>query len=298
MAYRKLAATVSGVPAAPVDFIETVDAQRVEPFRGMLADPAFDPQQPVPGFDAAWAFQVVAWAGTRQMLEMLAERVGQAPDNKSVLEWAIRGDSTGTVVELLDDMLPGRETMEHFLHAIRVRATDVAGLFFVFHGSASYHGRVLIAAARAGNLQIVQHVYRVSPASNYVNDAFLAAVQAGQVDVVRLLLTCEHLYLKYGWRVHGGSLAIAARNGHADIVAILLDIASGSYRVPFQRYKLGKHFLGQALWLAVEGGHTDVVSLLTRSVATDTEINWDALETAQRYGHADVVDIIMTAFGE
>ncbi|KDO29635.1 hypothetical protein SPRG_05588 [Saprolegnia parasitica CBS 223.65] len=157
----------------------------------------------------------------------------------------------------------------------------------------------LTAAAKAGDLPIVQTLYPHRHATNCVHDkAFDQAVSAGHVPVVAYLL-------ERGETGSGIALALAADHGHLDLVRylhmhvddrsgpVVMDLAAASGHLAVVQY-LHTHDVSGctavALREAAAYGHADVVAFL---VAHRKEGNpLVAWRVARRHGHDDVASIL------
>jgi ankyrin repeat protein len=146
------------------------------------------------------------------------------------------------------------------------------------------------------------------------------AARYGSTEIVRLLLTCEHVIVSYPLPIvpaatiaahaqWGGmppltarynALYWAARHGHANIVSLLLDDRRSDANLVFKRWM--RHFTAFAV--AVFEGHEDVTQLMLRHDLVDVNLplpnsngywglNSTALHLAAVQGHATIIEMFL-----
>jgi len=112
---------------------------------------------------------------------------------------------------------------------------------------------LLTNAVERGRLELSHYILRTCPDLGDVSWAFCLACARGQTDLVRAFLRGAPGFHVDVNVLHDPPLVRACKNGHVDVVRMLLD-AGADPRLTFQTYN--------ALWAASENGHVPVVHLL------------------------------------
>lgn len=101
-----------------------------------------------------------------------------------------------------------------------------------------------------------------TPARNPQNDALLRAARAGHADTVKSLLNTPETDVNAKDENGATPLIEAARNGHDDVVGVLL-VARADVKAKDNQGKT-------ALMYASEGGHSETVELLKQAGAAES----------------------------
>lgn len=145
-------------------------------------------------------------------------------------------------------------------------------------------GEGLIAAAKAGNMQMVNHFLQKG-AINYF-EAINAAASNGHLEII------EHLYpkIKYSLRIKGrrdvrynwnAALKAAAENGHMNVIEFVLD-------------KRGQPNHGVHLETALEAAcNIDIAELL---IANGAKVNEQCMQEAIAHGNMEMYDYYVSEY--
>lgn len=119
------------------------------------------------------------------------------------------------------------------------------------------------------------------------------AIEAGNKAAVEAILNSE--LRKIDARSIKQAFQGAAKNGHADIVALLLKKRNEDL-FDFEEYKLYSSCKSEALQSAADNGHADVITLLLRNASVEifTEYKQKALEKTITRGHLDALNALLT----
>ena len=178
-----------------------------------------------------------------------------------------------------------------------------------------------------GDLKAVQQLVKKDSATDLINfqdglhDTPLElAARYGSTEIVRLLLTCEHVTVSYptptladlGWPANAIAMGFplpsarynamywAARYGHVNIVSMLLDDPRSDANLVFDRW--GRHYTAFAA--AVFEGHEDVTQLMLSHDLVDVNLplrngngywgaNSTALHLAAVQGHTTIIEMFL-----
>jgi ankyrin repeat protein len=173
-----------------------------------------------------------------------------------------------------------------------------------------------------GDLKAVQQLVKKDSNTDLINfqdglhDTPLElAARYGSTEIVRLLLTCEHVtvshpaptipaqYIALGLPLppaRYNAMYWAARHGHVNIVSMLLDDPRSDANLVFDRW--GRHFTAFAV--AVYEGHEDVTQLMLSHDLVDVNlplrngngywgVNSTALHLAAVQGHTTIIEMFL-----